>query len=418
MQAIQSKPQTSEELAAQLGTSDRTIRRRLKILPVIVKMDKGRKFYSPAFPDAQPTITTHIPVPTDDRSEALQKPVNVTVCDNRVTGKKDHSVTVTLTMYVDYFRLNPDSRFTTRDLAQQFHVKWDAVRQAMSRVIRSGPVSRIAPGLFQYDPTKEQGNLHSVLRSGNWKFENLVLVTKGTRYSVLSRSEPATEPGKNQECDTENMPIPTPGPDCVPDPDWPGMDLPTGQQIRWWDYPNGTEIICISAHGAPPISPDYLLYIVGSILKDHGFDPAKWDLVSVEYLIDSEKIRYEGNHTYQLFEKEVFKGYNHGYHGRFERASRRITPAAEFIENCRILASGTLNSQAIREVRSLKKDVDELGKIARTTFNMVCRERDKRIEAKQSTKKAKPPAASPFRTGTTIMQEQAPAAGAQDPPVS
>ena len=108
-------------------------------------------------------------------------------------------------------------------------------------------------------------------------------------------------------------------------------------------------MICISANGAPPIDPGYLMFITENILRDHGFDPAKWDVSCVEYLIDSEKIRYEGNHTYQIFEREVFKGYNHGYYGRFEKADRRITPAAEFVDTCRILASGTLNTQVIRE---------------------------------------------------------------------
>ena len=260
----------------------------------------------------------------------------------------------------------------------------------MSRLQRTGPVYRIAPGLYQYDPTKEQGNLHSVLRSGNWKFENVVLVTKGTRWGVLSRSEPSTEPEKNHECDKQNTLIPTPGPDCVPHPKWPGMDLPTGQQIRWWNYPNGTEMICISANGAPPIDPGYLMFITENILRDHGFDPAKWDVSCVEYLIDSEKIRYEGNHTYQIFEREVFKGYNHGYYGRFEKADRRITPAAEFVDTCRILASGTLNTQVIREVHSLRKEIEELGKIARTAYSIADRERDIRIEAKRSTRKRSP----------------------------
>jgi hypothetical protein len=408
MQALRVKPHTSEELAGQLGTSDRTIRRRLEHLPVIAKMDKGRKLYSPAFPEAQPTITEAIIVPTDDRSEEPQKPVSVTVCDNSVTGKKDESVTVTFTMYVDYFRANPERGITILDLIQHFHVKPEAVRQGLSRVERRGPVRRIAPGLYQYDSTKEQGNLHSVLRSGNWKFENVVLVTKGTRYSVLSRSEPSTEPGKNHECDTENMPIPTPGPDCIPHPDWPGMDLPTGQKIRQWLYPKtGTEWITISTNGAPPIDPGYLIFITENILRDHGFNPAKWDVSCVEYLIDSEKIRFEGTHTYQAFKNEVFKGYNHGYYGRFEKADRHTIPATEFIETCRILASGTLNTQTIREVRSLKNEVEELGKIARTAYSIADKERDIRIEAKRSTKKQNPPAT--FTPASALRQHPAPA---------
>ncbi len=413
MQALREKPQTSEELAALLGTSDRSIRRRLKVLPVTSKKENRRILYSPKFPEAQLPITGNTTKQTEDQLKEPQKPESVTVCDNSVTGKKDHSVTVTLTMYADYFRANPERRITTLDLAQQFHVKRDAVRQSMSRIIRDGPVSRIAPGLYQYDPTKEQGNLRSVLQSGNQKFENLVLVTKGTRYSTLSRSEPLTGPEKNPACDIQDSPIPRPGPDCVPHPEWPGMDLPTGQKIRKWLYPKtGTEWIIISTNGAPPISPDYLLYIMEIILKEHGFDPAKWDVSCVEYLIDSEKIRFEGIHTYQAFEKEVFKGYTHGYYGRFEKADRRITPAAEFIENCRILASGTLNTQAIREVRSLKKVVEEFGKVARTAYSIANTERDIRIEAKRSKQKANPPV-SPFTTGTAIMQEQAPAAGKQ-----
>ena len=286
-------------------------------------MDKGRKFYSPAFPDAQPTITTDIPVPTDDRSEALQKPVNVTVCDNRVTGKKDHSVTVTLTLYVDYFRLNPDSRFTTRDLAQQFHVKRDAGRQAMSRVIRSGPVSKIAPGLFQYDPTKEQGNLHSVLRSGTGNLRTWCLSQRGHGIVYCHAPNQQPNPEKTKSVTLKICLFQHSAWTADPDPDSPGMDLPTGNRYDGGTIPNRYTNDLHIGQWRTTDKPGSTPVLVGSILKDHGFDPAKWDLVSVEYLIDSEKIRYEGNHTYRVFEKEVFKGYNHGYHGRFERASRR-----------------------------------------------------------------------------------------------
>ena len=73
----------------------------------------------------------------------------------------------------------------------------------------------------------------------------------------------------------------------------------------------------------------------------------------------------------------------------------------------------TLKLQEKRE--ALRKEIEELGKIARTAYSIADRERDIRIEAKRSTKKAKPPSASPFTTGTAIKQERAPAAGAQDP---
>ena len=54
MEVLQGKPQTSEELAARLGTSDRTIRRRLKVLPVTTKKDNRRIIYYPASPGATP----------------------------------------------------------------------------------------------------------------------------------------------------------------------------------------------------------------------------------------------------------------------------------------------------------------------------------------------------------------------------
>lgn len=404
MQALQEKPQTSEELAARLGTSDRTIRRRLKQLPVIAKMDKGRKLYSPTSHGAKQPL----PDCTNQKEKEPQITESVTVCDNGVTGKKDESVTVTFTMYVDYFRANPERTITILDLIQHFHVKPEAVRQGLSRVERRGPVRRIAPGLYQYDPTKEQGNLLSVLRSGNWKFENVVLVTKGTRSIVQSRAEPTTEPGKNNECDTENIPIPTPGPDCVPHPEWGSVKLVTGGTASWWIFPTtGTEMICISSKGAPPISPDFLLNLFES-LEIYRMDPAKWDVCCVEYLIDSEKIRFEGTHTYQAFKNELFKGYNHGYIGRFEKADRRTIPATEFIETCRILASGTLNTQAIREVRSLKKDIEELGKTARLAYSIADGERNKRIDAKRSKQKAQQPG---FGTAADLRKQEAKRAG-------
>lgn len=320
-------------------------------------------------------------VPANSANVDIEKTDSATLCDKHVTGKKGDRVTVTYTMYVDYFRANQDRRITILDLVQHFHVKPEAVRQAMSRIFKTGPVHRIVPGLYQYDPTKEHGNLHSVLRSGNWKFENVVLVTRPTPLDQMSRSDPTSAQEKNSECDMQDPPIPAPGPGAVPNPDFHPWILPTGQTVSWWIYPTtGTGTICISAKGAPPLDPGYLLYILDD-LKTHGMDPAKWDVICVEYLIDSEKIRYDGYTQYQLFEKVVYKGYNHGYYGRFEKADRRITPASEFVETCRILASGSLNAQALREVNSLKKDVEKIGKIARTALNVTIKERDKRISS-------------------------------------
>jgi len=333
----------------------------------------------------------------------------VTPCHTNVTDKKSPCVTVTLTMGVEYFRSNQGRPILTLDYQQHFEVTPAAARQQLSRLVKAGPVRRTDPGIYQYDPTKEQGNLRSVLQSGNWKFENLVFVTKGTRSLVLSRSEPSSAPEKDPDCDMQKTPIPIPGPGCIPHPEWPGMDLPTGQLVRWWNYPTtGTEMICISANRAPPLDPGYLLYITEVLLRSHGFDPAKWYLTCVEYLIDSEKITFEGTHTYQAFEREVFKGYNHGYYGRFEIADRRITPSSEFIENCRILASGTLNTHAIRGVHSLKNEVGNLGKIVRLTYNIATGERDKRIERDRSMKEVQDvPGPSLFKTGAEFKRERA-----------
>lgn len=335
----------------------------------------------------------------------------VTYCDKTVTGKKGKSVTVTFTMCVEYFRAKPEGTITTLDFKQHFHVKPEASRQWLCRLERTGPVRRIAPGLYQYDPTKEHGRLRSVLLSGNWKFENVVLVTKGTRWGVLSRTEQTTEPGKDSECDIEISSIPTSG--CVPKPEYPVEKLVTGQTVSWWVYPiKGTEIICISSKGAPPISPDHLLSILAG-LESHGMDPAKWDLVCVEYLIDSEKIRFEGTHTYQAFKNQVFKGYNHGYYGRFEIADRSIIPATEFTDNVRIMVEGSLNTQAIREVNSLKKDVEEVKKGYRTLYNIVDKEREIRLEAKRGKKTAKitPTSPPPFRNGLEDKREHTTATG-------
>lgn len=325
-----------------------------------------------------------------------------------MTGKKGAGVTVTSTMYIEYMRANPDRNFLTLDLAQHFHVSLQAVRQAMSRICKpgGGPVRRVAKGIFIYDPTKEGPDLKAVLRPGNWRFENLVLVTKGIRSMVQSQADRTLDPEEPPQCDTQNFNILTHSPECIPDPDHPGMDLPTGQQVRWWIYPTtGTRMICISSKGAPPLSPDYLIGILADLEKQ-GMNPVEWDISCVEYLVDSEKIRFEGTFTYQAFEGELFKGYNHGYYGRFEWAVRHRISPTEFIQTCRILVEGTLNTRAIKEIKSLKNKVDEIGKTSRLALNIATKERDSRPTAKSALKINKPPVqSSSFKTGLEIKRE-------------
>jgi hypothetical protein len=389
MQAIQGKPQTSEELAARLGTSDRTIRRCLKRLPVIAKMDKGRKFYSPAFPEVkQPLLGCLNQEKRDTERDTKGTPK---------TAKKGVSLSLCI---VEVLRAEPDRAFVVRDLVDRTKGNPDTVKRELARLSStgkgSGPVRRIRHGMYQYAPEKEQGNLRALTRSGNWKIENLAFVPLMVYPTPVSLSEPLPGQAKGTPSNTR-LPIPKTG--------YP-ITLPTGHQVSWDQYENGNQVIRISANGAPPMSPDTAILLIDRL----GIDD-NWKCVSLELNVDSYKHRIDASYSLQAIEGLLLKAYQHGYNTRVEIADRREVSVREVLDLFHAIAGGIEDRQALRKTEVLEARIKQNEKDTRLALNIARQVRDKEHQYKctgQAPKKQKPSAT--FTTGTAIKREQAPAA--------
>ncbi len=411
---LQVKPQTSKELATTTSYSERHVRDVLSRIPGISRKRTGTQIlYS--FAAAPPEQATE-PAPAPDRTTQNESD---TESDTKVTHNKAEIVTVTFTMYVDSFRKEPDRKFTIQDFVDQFHAKPEAVRQALNRLSKTGkgagPVRKVAHGMYQFAPEKESNSLQVLARSGHWKFENLVFVktvTLGAQGGVVSLSKTIPEQENKAESDTTDLRIPAPGMDCV---SHPGFGFPwtliTGHTIAWLDYPNGTEVIRISANGAPPISEDFLIFLI-DIMKDYGaLKDDSWRCVSLEANIDSRYHRIDGSYSMKVIEGVILKAYQHDYVGRLEIADRRTHGIKEVMDLFRSL-TGTFDGQGlIREQQKFEKRVDEqvqmISKKSELAYQVATKERDHRLAAKRpGTGRQTPAPASPssFLTGSEVKQ--------------
>jgi len=260
-----------------------------------------------------------------------------------------------------------------RELVQITHSKPNAVTQAALRLSKtgkgSGPVRKIAHGLYRYAPDKEEDSLRALAQSGNWKAENMVFVTKGAQGGVLSLSNPALDPEKEPESDNQNSSIPVPhGPPCP----W---TLPTGQLVTWVDYQNGTEEIRISAKGAPPLNPDAVLMILRT-LRDYMTDGQIWNCVSLELNIDSITHRLDYSYSLEIIEGLFLKAYQHGYNARIEIIDRRKVSLREVTELFQALSGGLNGLEALKEVHEVKERLVRCEKKASLAYTTAAKIRD------------------------------------------
>ncbi|MDD4136953.1 MAG: hypothetical protein PHT99_03545, partial [Methanoregula sp.] len=365
MEALQGKPQTSEELAARLGTSDRSIRRRLKLLPVIAKKDNRRKIYSPSSPGPTKTLPDEgIHPPSILVAIEQEAPANSEKRDNEgdtkgtpENEKKGLSLSLCI---VGVLRSEPDRPFVVRDLVDRMGGSYDSVKRVLARLSStgksSGPVRRVRHGMYQYAPEKEQDNLQALARSGNWKIENLAFVPLMVYPTPVSLSEPLPGQAKGTPSDTR-IPIPKTG--------YP-ITLPTGHTVSWDQYENGNQIIRISANGAPPMSPDTALILIDRL----GIDDT-WKCVSLELNVDSYKHRIDSSYSLQTIEGLLLKAYQHGYNTRVEVADRREVSVREVLDLFHAIAGGIQNRQALREMDSLRKEIKEIRQDGRLALNIA-----------------------------------------------
>jgi len=409
MQAIRDKPQTSEELAARLGTSDRSIRRRLKVLPVIAKKDKGRKIYFLSSPGPTKTLPDdglqQLSIPAATGQEDPAKPEERdNEGDTKGTpenGKKGLSLSLCI---VEVLRSEPDRPFVVRDLVDRTGGSYDSVKRVLARLSStgkgSGPVRRIRHGMYQYAPEKEQDNLQVLARSGNWKIENLAFVPLMVYPTPVSLSEPLSGQAKGTPSDTR-LPIPKTG--------YPIM-LPTGHTVSWDQYENGNQVIRISANGAPPMSPDTAIILIDRLgIGDN------WKCVSLELNVDSYKHRIDASYSLQAIEGLLLKAYQHGYNTRVEIADRREVPVREVMDLFHAIAGGIEDRQALKKAEALEARIKQNEKDTRLALHIGRKALESTHQSKctgQAPKKQRPPAT--FTTGTAIKQEQAPATASSE----
>jgi len=301
-------------------------------------------------------------------------PKNDSENDKNVTRNNESKYLSLSPWIVEILQSEPHRRFLVRELIQITHAKPDAVRQAVSRLSKvgkgSGPVRKNGHGLYQYAPEKEEDSLRALARSGIWKAENLVFVTKGTQGGVKSLSNPTSDPEKNSDNDTQNSSIPVPH-ECCPCP-W---TLPTGQMVTWVDYENGTEEIRISAKGAPPLNPDAVLIILRT-LRDYMTDGQIWNCVSIELNIDSVRHRLDFSYSLEIMEGLFLKAYQHGYNARTEIIDRRKVSLREVTELFQALTGGLNGLEALKEVHEIKERLVRCEKKASLAFTTATKIRD------------------------------------------
>jgi hypothetical protein len=276
-------------------------------------------------------------------------------------GQKPQSLSACI---VQLLKSEPSRCFLPKDLVDRIKRKPGSIRQTLCRLSRTGkgggPVRRVAHGMYQYAPEKEHENLLWLMRSGNWKIENLVFVAKGAYPPLQSHNEMMDGPPHS------NLPKHCPG---YPE------HLPTGQQILWERYNNGTEVIRLSAKGAPPFSPDHVLTLI-YLLKTRGFEPDKWHCTSFELNIDSRKIRMDACYSIEVIKGLLLKAYQHGYNGRIELAYRCQVPLKEVMELFHLIVNGFYDREATMKVKQFDERLRRCEKTMRLTYNIAVKSRD------------------------------------------
>jgi hypothetical protein len=311
-----------------------------------------------------------------------------------ITPKTEALVTVTNTI-VNILRAEPGRAFSISDIFHHTGSTRQAVKMALSRLSspkNSAPVKRVGRGFYKYAPEKDKAGLDALIRSGNWKVENITLVTKGAYPTPLLSFQ---EPGSAPETGSSNSQQPTPRAGYP----W---SLPTGQCVNWERYDNGTEMIRLSVNGAPPFSPDHALTLI-DILRRKGLDDS-WVCVSIEVNVDSRDLRFNSSISLQVLEGLLLKCYQHGPWVRLELADRRRCGLGEVMALLTGLAGSVDAREALQQCEQLREEVKEIGSTARLALNNSRKVREK---VEDLTKPAEIPTedlAPTYRTGADIFK--------------
>jgi hypothetical protein len=265
----------------------------------------------------------------------------------------EHAVKATSlsTHILEILKAEPNRKFLISDIVDLTGAKSSSVRKTLSRLARlsgklSGPVMRVDHGIYQYDPGKERHSLQGLVLAGDWKLENLVFVSMGGQSGSMPLSETSESPSNSGR--------------GTPLSGYP-FTFPTGQQFTWEQYENGTQIIRISARGAPPLSVDLILYIIDD-LQRKGQDLDNWYCTSIEVNKDSRKLRVDDSYSLQIFAGVLLKIYQHGYSTRIEIADRRKVPIREIVDLLQSFTAGLDQRVTLKEIAELKDRVHRIEK--------------------------------------------------------
>lgn len=282
-----------------------------------------------------------------------------------VTHQEQGIVTSLSTAILNMVRNEPSRIFMIKDFTDSTNAKSSTVRKTLSRLSSSrkgsGPIIRVDHGLYKYDPVGEDGSLHTLIKYGYWRVENLVFVTKGARGTDASQSKVQSENFGSIQCDKQTQP------QCKSGYPW---DLPTGQRISWDQYSNGTETIRLSANGSMPFNPDHVLTLL-KILGDQGFNSQDWDCVSIEANIEGRKWEIDGSFSVMVIKGLLLKIYQHGPSLRIELADRRRCTLQEVITFLHAFSTGFDGSEALKIARDFESRLTNCEKESRIAVNMA-----------------------------------------------
>lgn len=267
----------------------------------------------------------------------------------------------------------PERKMSPKEIATILHKKPASVRQALKRLSSTGKggglVIKIDYGLYQYSKEKN-GQLSTLIsHSGRIGIENLTYVTLEARYPECQTeiTEKVIETGSKRD----NLPTPKPG--------YP-RHLPTGQEIRWERWENGSERLSFISHGNP-FSVDLILYLHDELIRQ-GFEGERWERVSIEVNKDGRTLSLNPEcMTLQDTQGVLLKAYNHGQQARFEVVDRTGASMKDTLSLFLHLSDDGDGKSALRAVEKMGENLKRVEKTARTALNVATRERDKRIGA-------------------------------------
>ena len=270
---------------------------------------------------------------------------------------------------IQHLAKNPHDEFTRDQLAQELGADPGTVKRILSRLASSGkgggPVERSHRGFYRYCEDKAPPILDEITQSGRVGIENLTLCKKPSGTCPLGDTGPKGTPDPKGERDTEGTkgqgdierdtkgtrdpPAPRPGYPFV---------LPTGQEVQWWVYPNGTEMIIFVANGRPAFPIETILLLIER-LKGEGLN-GEWERVSLEWNIDSKRFTVAEPVSFQVTEKELLKFYQHGFMARLEGVDRRLISFEDTLLCLVEVYERGHGRTALKEVTRMKKEVKEL----------------------------------------------------------